>query len=561
MVFFFLWFITASVYQSHLGILEKEMVLKLNLMEHSNGPFASGKKAVLQEADRKFFTDISHVLGQRITVVDRKGKVVYDSDVRDISSMDNHRDREEIMNAMESGRGRSIRYSDTLGIDMLYVAKLSGDYIIRIAKPLYDINSSLTDIRYKIIISGIMAGIISIILVIYFSNKISRPIGEAINFAQIFSNGDFSKRIMNYSDDDIGTLQKSLNKLADTIVGKINSLLLEQKKLELTIDSIHDGIALIDTGRWIQIMNASFRRILDIDTDSARGVYFQVIRSSPLNAIIELSLESGQPGCREITLLNGTSCEILIIPISDYSGIQGILLSLHDITERKKIDEIKADLIGNMSHELKTPVAILKGYLETMGQYLGDRKMSMDILGKAIANVDRQNTLINDILKLNRLEKSHDFYMEKINLAEVVETCISLLKPKADNINLEITSDIRDLDRLFSCNRFLAEEVIFNIVDNAINYNTRGGKINIRTAESDSLITLEIRDTGIGIPRESLDRIFERFYRVDKSRSRDTGGTGLGLSIVKHAAELLKWTIDAQSDINGTSFFIRIKTA
>jgi two-component system phosphate regulon sensor histidine kinase PhoR len=266
----------------------------------------------------------------------------------------------------------------------------------------------------------------------------------------------------------------------------------------------------------------------------------------------------GIPLFFEQELGGGTYCDVTINPIRDEKLIQGILVVMHDITERKRIMELKTELVGNLSHELKTPVAILKGYLETILAHPDDPELLRNSLAKALVNVDRQNSIINDMLKLNLLETTDSFPFEPIDIGEVLDTCIGSLEPKITERGIHVTREKKDIPAAVSGNRFLAEEVFYNLIDNAINYNRPEGKIIISSEITGSVLAVLISDTGIGIPRESIGRVFERFYRVDRSRSRATGGTGLGLSIVKHAAGLLGWTIQVASDASGTTFRIGI---
>ena len=377
-----------------------------------------------------------------------------------------------------------------------------------------------------------------------------------MSFARDFSNGEFSRRIPNYSDDEIGLLQKTLNRLADTMVEKINTLLFEQNKLKKTIESINDGIAVIGRDKKILVANRAFKSLLDIDTDVVGKLFFEAIRNRTMNARIEQSHATGVAATFEETLLSGRHCDVYINPIAGEQALGGILIVLHDTTEKKRIEQMKTDLVSNMSHELKTPIAILRGYLETMEPHLCEPDMAKDLLRKALANVDRQTSLINDILKLNRLETSRDFTTEFINVRDIIRNSIEILGPKAQKKNVSITFNTDGQHAMVPGNRFLAEEIFFNIIDNAINYNHDGGGITIDMEKIAGRMVIAIVDTGIGIPEDSIDRIFERFYRVDKSRSRSTGGTGLGLSIVKHAADIIGWNIRVSSDTSGTKFLI-----
>jgi len=539
---------------THLGILKNNMDEKIEFIEHvfTQNPAVAKSPGSLKQKVK----DLSEILKLRITIVNTSGRVISDSEITDPKSMDNHRYRIEISSAIEGRTGESIRYSNTLKTDMLYYAKKTGNLIIRLAKPLFEIEKSLTKLRNLVLFSAVLVIISAFIIIIIISRIITWPLKETTAFAEQFADGDYSKRILNYRNDEIGSLQKSLNRMADTILEKINTLVFEQNKLNTTIDSIQDGIAVISVSRKIIILNESFSSFLEIDFSATGKPYYEAIRNSTLNSKIEDALNNGEAAYFEEELMNRKYCDVHISPVRDKKTIQGILLVIRDTTEKKKIEQIKTDLVSNMSHELKTPVAILKGYLETIKENISDEKLTTAFIARALHNADRQASIINDILKLNRLETSKEFSLEPVDLKDIIENCVSILLPKAGskNINIKISADY--IPEKLRGNRFLAEEVIFNLVDNAINYNNDSGNINIDSVMEKGKLVLSIRDSGIGIPVESLDRIFERFYRVDKSRSRATGGTGLGLSIVKHAADLMRWDIKVSSNSNGTNFSI-----
>lgn len=542
----------------HHAVLKREMIEKINFIELEirNAPqrYLAGSIADREARIR----ELSSIINLRITLVDFNGTVIADSQYANIDEMDNHRYRVEIKDALSSGTGHSIRYSNTLKTDMLYVARKSEREVTRLAKPLNEVEQSIAMLRGYILFAGAIAIALSSVIVVIISRRITKPLNETMSFARDFSNGDFSRRIPNYSNDEIGTLQKALNRMADTVVDKINNLIFEQNKLEKTIESINDGIAVVGRDKRILVANRAFRSLLDIETAVMGRLFFEAIRNRTLNTRIEQAHATGIAASFEETFLNGRHCDVFINPISGEHSLGGILIVLHDTTERKKVEQMKTDLVSNMSHELKTPVAILKGYLETMEPHLSDPAMSRDLLRKALGNVERQSSLINDILKLNRLETSREFSTEYVDVREIIRSSIDILMPKAQKKNVSITFNTDGQNTRVPGNRFLAEEIFFNILDNAINYNTDNGSINVDMEKSGNGITVAIVDTGVGIPAESLDRIFERFYRVDKSRSRSTGGTGLGLSIVKHAAEILGWNIRVSSSSTGTKFIVEL---
>ncbi|HOT43475.1 MAG TPA: ATP-binding protein [Spirochaetota bacterium] len=542
----------------HHSILKREMAEKISFIELEIRNQPQRYLAGTADLREKRIRELSAIINLRITLVDFNGKVIADSEYENIDGMDNHRYRVEIKDAINRGTGESIRYSSTLRTDMLYMAKKFDAEIIRLAKPLREVDENIALLRGYILMAGGIALALSLLIVILVTRRITRPINETVRFARDFSNGEFSRRISNYSDDEIGTLQKALNRLADTVVEKINSLLFEQNKLEITIESIHDGIAVVGRDKTILIANRAFKSLLGIESEVVGKLFFEAIRNRSLNSRIEQTHGTNIAMSFEETFLSGRHCDVFINPIAGDENPGGILIVLHDTTEKKKVEQMKTDLVSNMSHELKTPIAILKGYLETMEPHLADPVMSKELLQKALANVDRQSSLINDILKLNRIETSREFTTEYIDVREIIGTSIDILGPKAQKKNVAITFNTDGQNARIAGNRFLAEEIFFNIIDNAINYNVEGGSITVDMEKSGGGVTVAIVDTGIGIPEESLDRVFERFYRVDKSRSRATGGTGLGLSIVKHAAEILGWSINVTSSSSGTKFIIGI---
>ncbi len=544
--------------KSHIEMMKNEMSHEIGLINSSlNGIkgdiFKSGEM-------EKILSPYSSLMKLRITVIKPDGKVAADTEVRDVSTLDNHLYRVEVYQALTTGHGSSIRYSNTLKTNMLYYAIGYDRYILRLAEPMFAVDASIRELKNLTLRVSIFVLLSSIIVIVFISFKVTGPFNETLNFANNFAAGNFRKRILNYSNDEIGTLQRSLNKMADTIVETIDQHIFEKKKLEATLESISDGIAMIDSAKRILISNMAFSELLSVNTDTRERPYYEVIRSRTLNAGIEKGLLSGERNSFEVELLNDRYFEAVINPIkADNEIIQGILLVIHDISEKKKIERIKSDLVSNVSHELKTPIAIVKGYLETIRENPDNREMMRDFIDRAIENVDRQNALIQDIIKLSMIESSKEFEKEELSIQQVIVDCIDIVTPKIGKKEIKLQTEFApDTGYKLMANRFLVEEVFFNIIDNGINYNNQGGSLRISAEKRGNGLRVKISDSGIGIPAESLDRVFERFYRVDRSRSRATGGTGLGLSIVKHAAMVLGWNVSVSSDKNGTAFTIDI---
>ncbi len=491
----------------------------------------------------------------RITIIGVDGNVMYDSETRR-ETIENHLYRPEVIDAKKNGTGTSIRYSSTVHSDMLYVATNFGGYYVRTAKPLVLVNRLIESITRNVVISGLIVLVISIAVNLFFSTSFTRPINESIRFIDRFFSGDLNARILNYKDDEIGYLQASINKLAEAIQKRIQDLTGEKDKLATIIESIRDPLALFDRYGKISVHNSAFGRVVGTEREIIGKSYFSIIRNSELNSKIHYAFTRKDEVVFE-EIVKGKHYQVYILPFHKEQD-EGILLLMQDVTEQKRIQQLKSELVGNLSHELKTPISIIRGYLETIKDVVDDRKTVEQFIEKAIANLERQNAIINDMLKLNKLETTVHGKNEYVSIKSVISQCVDLLGPKIQKKNISLTMDLDACAEPVMANSFLAEEIFFNIIDNAINYNKPGGKIDISAQRNNAKIAVSIEDSGIGIPEDEIDRIFERFYRVDKSRSRETGGTGLGLAIVKHAAILLAWDIDVKSSSNGSKFTITI---
>ncbi len=544
-------FFTGAVYSINVNNARNSTSQELKLIED----FLKDKDIRFNKPElTSYLIKISSFYKDRIDITDLDGGFFSGSNG---TAKDNevYRYLPEIDSAIENGSGEDIRNDGIAGRPLFHFAKKSGSIVIRISKPVSSFNDNVS---YKFIfVFFIISAITLIALMFYLKKNLTEKIKYVADFADAFISGGMDKRLINNKDNEIDNLYRSINKISDSMKLKLQESELRQNRLKITLENISDGIAVIGRDKRIVITNSSFTGFFDYHSDPLGKIYFEIIRNVRINSLIETALTSESEIKFDEKLFNGKFYDIYISPVDEGDSLHGVLVVLHDITEKKKIEQIKADLIGNMSHELKTPIAILKGYLETIGENLHNTKLSEDLIIRAIENADRQNAIINDILKLHMIESSTEFDFEKIELKQIIVNCLNILSPKTAAKKIIINTDITLPDPV-SVNRFLAEEIFFNIIDNAINYNNEAGEISIIAFRDKDKTVVSVKDTGIGIPADSIDRIFERFYRVDKSRSRETGGTGLGLSIVKHACDILKWDIEALSDGIGTEFKITI---
>lgn len=540
----------------YMANLRKDMLTTLQVVAvyHPCGT-ENGKQKI--SAKQEFsLSRTARIKNIRLTIINATGTVLFDSAVDDEGSMENHLLRPEVQASLKEGSGHSVRYSDTVGYEMLYTAYSRDGVIYRASRSLDKVDEDIQHMRQKIIFAGIISLIISMVLAGYISFNVGGPVNEIINFATQFSEGNYSRRIMKFGQREFRKLQQALNHMADLIVETIENYKNEQKRLLLTIETINDGIAVLNCDGEVVLANNAFNRFFSNTLQPLGQMYYELIRNRDINMAVQKALETKEQVVLNEVSLNKWTVNLVLRPILDDEVSQGILMVVLDMSEQKRIRQIKSDLVSNVSHELKTPVAIIKGYLETIQENMDDRDMTEMIIEKALKNADRQNALINDIIKLNMLEHAGDMAIEQVSLQEVVVSCIDLLKPKIAEKNITVEVDLKDSHEPIRGNRFLVENVMYNLIDNAINYNSEKGMLKVVSSVGGDGKKVVVKDSGIGIPPEAMDRIFERFYRVDKGRSRNTGGTGLGLSIVKHSIELLGWKIDVESDSSGTVFHI-----
>lgn len=421
--------------------------------------------------------------------------------------------------------------------------------------------------RRNIIVIGLLLLGFALLLCYLIERKINSVLSNTINFLNQMSRQDFNKRINFESFYIRPELERSLNELSHNFHKIFSSLRKEKNELQAILSAMNEGVILIADNGTVSMINKSARLMFQIKDERTDKPYWEVIRNKDMKEIIANVLEKKTPATREISLLYPEErfYRVNAINIDDTSA--DIIVVLFDITEFKKLEKIKADFIANVSHELRTPLTSIKGYVETLEDkaYSGEeeRMQFLEIINK---NTDRLINLVSDLLVLSELESKDSFYstsrgrdFEPVKFSEIVNQSVMSLKGKMDEkdmrLNVDISEDIPDIKG----NKFLLEQMVSNLVDNAIKYTPSGGNIKISTHTKDNSIILTVSDTGIGIPREDRDRIFERFYRVDKTRSRKIGGTGLGLSIVKHIVLLHGGTINVESELNrGSSFLVKL---
>ncbi|MGH4119714.1 two-component system histidine kinase PnpS [Clostridium sp.] len=505
--------------------------------------------------EEKFFTDNLYGSELRVTYVDKNGKVIYDSNV-DMETMDNHNSREEIMAAKRNGSGYIVRYSNTTEKNMMYFATAFDDgFIIRSSMPVKIVNSLRSKYFKFYIIAIIFAGMMAIWFSLKLSYIIVKPIKDLIFITSRITKGEFSRRVKILTNGEIGELAKNFNEMADKLEFTLNEVTEKQNRLEAILQSMDSGVIAVDRNNKVIMINPYAKKIFGINKD--------IIGQNLLDNIRDFELESifhqNDDNYKEIKIVWPRERELRIktADIINRSEHIGTVAVVQDITEVKKLENMRTQFVANVSHELKTPLTSIKGFAETL-KYVDDADTKEKFLNIINEEAERLTRLITDILILSHIEQQKELKKEKIDVNRMVEDVYNLMKNTADvkGIYLSIQKDnlktlIGDADRF--------KQMLINLVDNALNYSETGDSVCIGTEGKADGVVLWVKDTGVGIAKEQTSRIFERFYRVDKARSRSKGGTGLGLAIVKHIVLKFDGKISVESQLGiGSKFIIEI---
>lgn len=518
----------------------------------------------------KFCKDIGKASKTRVTVITPSGKVLGDSH-ENPEAMENHSDRPEFIKALQNGSGQSIRFSHTLGRNMMYVAvPLKHDDqtvgFIRTAVSLSAIEEVLGNIYFKIASTGIVVALIAAALSFMISRHISRPAKQIEQIARQFEEGHLNCRVPIPNILEFAGLAKTLNEMARQLQNRINTIIQQQNESEAILSSMTEGILAVDVKERIVSINKAAACLFNLEPERARGRNVEeIIRNNELQQFIKSAFDSDLPIQKDIILhtdkersfqLHGTS-------IPDKNGNRnGAVIVFNDVTEMRKLENIRRDFVANVSHELRTPITSIKGFVETLLEGAVTEPLQAKHFLEIISrHVDRLNAIIEDLLSLSQLEDTQskrDIILRKEPLKPILEAAVELSSIKADQkqitVNLICPEDLEA-----NANSLLLEQAIFNLLDNAIKFSEPGSAIQLTAELTDKDILISVRDSGCGIKQKHLERIFERFYVVDKSRSRKLGGTGLGLSIVKHIVQLHKGNVTVSSSAGkGSTFAIHL---
>lgn len=457
----------------------------------------------------------------RLTWVDTDGTVIFDTEA-DPSTMDNHKSREEITEAFENGVGESERYSDTLTLKMIYRAeKLSDGTVLRISATQDSVVALLLDILAPMVVIIILAIILSAFLARWLSKSIVKP----------FNTIDLENPADNDVYDELTPMLTKINKQHKQISKQMKELKRKADEFEQITASMNEGLVLLDKSGIIISMNPSAQKLFGADQSSAGQNFLTVDRSLKMSRAVEDALSGKHSEFREQR--EGAEYQFGVNTIESGGKIIGVVIICFDVSETAFAERNRQEFTANVSHELKTPLQSIIGSAELLENGLVKPEDTQRFIGNIRREATRLVSLINDIIRLSQLDENMESAKEETDLLSLANEVKDVLTPSASKKNIAISVS-GECCKMQGVRRYLYE-IIYNLCDNAIRYNKEGGKVNIDIKTESNNIVLSVSDNGIGIPFEHQSRIFERFYRVDKSHSKETGGTGLGLSIVKHA--------------------------
>ncbi|MFK8112855.1 MAG: ATP-binding protein [Rubripirellula sp.] len=502
----------------------------------------------------------------RMTLVDAEGNVLADSD-RDPRTMLNHANRAELVQAAETGEGTAIRQSPTLGIEMYYLAlpveTKHGRAFVRLAVRMDTINQRLEIVRRYLWLLAIVFAAIASAVTYAVVGKIIHPLAQLTERAQAIASGKDEAPVPVVNRDEVGLLSESFNRMQSQLAKRFEQLRENNQQMSTVLGSMDEGIIAIDASENILLANDASMRLLDFSLDGHRGrPLLEVVRSRPLHEIARNCLESGSSVQTEFEASGQVRRDLAVrAALLPGEPAAGAVIVLHDISELRRLENLRQEFVANVSHELKTPLASIKAYAETLRLgALEDKDNNMRFVVQIEEQAERLHQLILDMLQIARVESGDAaFEITQVPIGQIVESCIAQHTNSAQKKQIRL--EVQPPDQLLCA---LADEdgaraILDNLISNAIKYTPENGNVTIAWRAEDEFVCIEVQDSGIGIAPKDQSRVFERFFRVDKARSRELGGTGLGLSIVKHLSQAFGGSVVLQSKVGqGCTFRVRL---
>ncbi|MFK7825964.1 MAG: ATP-binding protein [Oligoflexales bacterium] len=537
------------------------------IIPQATASLKSNKEGPIQD----LITQIGENTATRITIIRSNGRVVADSHEPIADLATNHWHRPEIQEALDSSYGDALRLSDSLDTKMFYLAKkieADGDVlgVVRLSIPMSMFQKQIKDLNLVILWICFFGIVIMLMSSYHLIHKITRPITELMSICNAMVLGDYSKKVKSPGPDEIGRLGYTLNRLSDEISGKIATISMERAQLKSMLTAMTEGIVSVDSNDKILFCNHTACIFLDGNYSSGHEKPIsETIGFKILTPILIEARKKKSSVVEEITLSKSSGEKILNLHASPFQlrNDFGVVVVIHDMTRIRHLEKVRQDFVANVSHEIKTPLTSINGYVETLLEgAIYDERYNSRFLKKVQSNTNRLIFLVKDILSLATIESDNlELNFENKKWGPIIEQVITQYEQVFADKELSLEYDPKHSITVQGDEECM-RQILDNLVSNALRYTQAGGKISILLSTQSVYGVLSISDTGIGIPQKDIERVFERFYRVDKDRSRELGGTGLGLSIVKHMVSSMQGSVTVESEVgNGSTFSVFLPLA
>ena len=539
--------------------LTREARVVADLLSSSDGRDGAEFDA---DADR-----IGQFSASRVTFITEDGRVVGDSTQTpaQLQTLENHAARPEVVDARSTGLGMSQRHSDTTGVDTLYVAARSSHPVVRyvrLALPLTEIDAQLDAIRNLALVALGIAVPVALIIAWGMSAPLGRRVREIAAIANRYAAGSLPRASLDYGPDELGTVARVLDASIQELGQRVHELSRDRARSDAILSGMVEGVLVVSTDGRLQLVNRAAQQMLHVDASAIGRGYLEVIRHPDIAAQLAAALRGEEVGARELMLTRDPGRTFVARAASVAStGGGGAVLVLHDVTDLRRTDQIRRDFVANVSHELRTPLTAIRGYLEALRDDPGDTETAERFIDIIWRQTTRMERLVSDLLRLARLDaKQEALERAPCDVRQIFHAVVTDLAPAIDAKGQRVAIDVPDDACRVPADPAKLHDILRNLVENAVNYSPDAAEIRLEAARTDGMCTISVTDSGPGIPAGDLTRVFERFYRVDKSRSRP--GTGLGLAIVKHLVELHGGTVMAGNRPGGgAAFTVRLPAA